>query len=211
MTLKLPPSVKVYDTQKLFRDKYRYRIYLNKAARYRFKNWKADTKKDPLTPEQFRALPAQVKPYHQIFEILRGVDFHITLSYGGPTVLVDDPSVLEKIVGVWPNATVWRPKPGVVFQPGVVVYKRKLPYKFRVTLEFKGTEKRDYSEFVDWCENSNNQIHISSWSRKTLRKERRWRAPVVVYAKSENTLSILKLMMGGNIKKVETMEFVENN
>jgi hypothetical protein len=133
-------------------------------------------------------------------------------EWRGAFVYTNDKDVVEQLVSIWDTKaapTVYLPLSGEnnELPPDTVVLKRKIPYKFRVTIEFS-SGARDFSEFVDWCSSVSDQVKMSSWSKQSLKLTRYYRSPIRIYVRDERTISMLRLLMGNQVSKVETITFL---
>lgn len=205
--MNLPPKTQIKFSNTRHLSKYLYKVVLTGSANYRLRNWKTTITEPPKGGAGFvDSLNKEGRLYYELFELLRGKDVSVRLEYLGAFVYTSDVATVEALVKLWGSKT-------VVYMPladipeDTVILKRKIPFNYRVTISFPGG-RRDYAELVEWCDSVRNQIKMSNWSRQSLKTPRYWRTPIRIYVRDERTISMLRLVAGNQVTKIEKIEFL---
>lgn len=95
----------------------------------------------------------------------------------------------------------WEPDPSIVslLEPKVIVVNGPVEYKYKVTLGPKGDPS-----FAKWAEQNPHHIKIGDVAKKELAEDG-WVNGYYFYAKNDKSLQICTLMIGNNIRRVDTL------
>ncbi len=208
--MNLQPNTLIKHSNALHLGKYSYKVVLIGSNSGFLRGWREQLKApEPVRPTNH--VSANKLIYHDLFTLLRGKDISIRCEWRGAFVYTNDEALVEELVSFWTA----RCKPPAVYMPltetaipeGTVILKRKIPYNYRVTITFP-EGKREYTSLVDWCNSVSSQIKMSSWSKQSLKNIRYWRSPIRIYVKDEKTISMLRLVAGNQVSKIEKIMFL---
>jgi hypothetical protein len=79
----------------------------------------------------------------------------------------------------------------------IIIVKRPTPYKYRVTLK-----NRVPPEFAKWIDNNRDKVKIGSSAYKYI-SSNGWAHGYYFYVTTEKVLSMLSIIIGGNIQRIE--------
>lgn len=210
--MKLPKSVLIKETVSLFANKYKYKIVLVCPAAGWFRGNKLDYALEKLTevkesgkyPPWFKIRTKDDLDYcfnlQQLMSNL--VDYELRIESPLINFYTNTASNLEKLAALDENRVKFISLPNKTvsnLEKNTVIVK-KLDYKYKAHL---GATREEYSSFVTWCEN-NNKIRLTKSAKRDLSKSRSWGGSYF-YVKDDNALTIVRMFLGSNIVKLETV------
>ena len=114
----------------------------------------------------------------------------------------NDPKHIEKLAAIDESRVKYislpnKNNPDLV--AGTVIVK-KLDYDYKI---FMGRTRKNHSNFVNWSA-SNNKIRLTPTVKKHLNKDSSWGGGYF-YVKGEQTLTMVRVFLGGDIAKIESV------
>lgn len=202
--MKLPKSVQVKESVKLFLNKYNYKIVLvtKHADLFRNKGYLqfADVDANILMPEN---IDDQLYCLGQFLCKLDQRDFSVRIEYPYVNIYLNDPSILELIAkenSSYIKEIYMPPASLQTFKPGVTITK-KLDFDYKIYIGVR--KNRNHKNFVEWAEQT-KKIRLTNLSRVNLLRDYS-RCSSYFYAKDALTLTMVKMFLGSDITRIEQL------
>jgi hypothetical protein len=207
--MKLPKSILIKDTTRLFLGKYKHKIVLVTPVASWFRTGDMQTIKSKIsivnTNISSKLKADNLKKYAvDVCDLLIAYQDQYSVRVENPrlSIYTNDVIFLEKLAKldetfvkfvVVPN----NKNPEVI--QGVVLVKN-LDFDFKVHV---GTSRTNHSNFVEWSKN-NAKIRMPKRCCRDLQRDRSWGGSYF-YVKDPKTLTMVKMFLGADISKVETV------
>jgi hypothetical protein len=208
--MKLPKSVIIKDTVKLFLNKYPYKVSLVCVGASWFRNNDLDFVKARLDLlKQGEPTPVWYKPkspkdeefcFKLYDQLITMKDYTIRIEhpiinfYTASTDQVERLSSIDesrvKYVSI-PNKN----NPSLAVNSVIV---KKLDFDYKV---FLGRTRQSHINFIEWAKN-NKKIRLTPTAKKDLSKPRSWGGSYF-YVKDDKTMTMVKMFLSGDIAKIE--------
>lgn len=211
--MKLPKNLLIKDTVSLFMGKYQYKVVLVSPASHWFrgKNLKLVEQKLSSDKEREHWLnPKGRTPNNKIFlqdllETLKKFDvneYDIRIETPLINVYTNNRMHIEALTSIDSESIKYVSLPSKTHPPlkkGDVIVKN-LDFDYKV---YMGNTRHNYKDFLNWSVN-NDKIKVTKKCTKDLNKERSWGGSYF-YVKGEKTLTMVKMFLGSDISRVETI------
>lgn len=214
--MKIPKSVLIKPTVKLFGGTYQYKVVLRTVAANWFRSENFNKIPDRVADPKIAAkvLPlsngARYVSLEQTLEYVSAL-YHILnqdrtsystrVEYPILSIYSNDELLIEQLVNV--DCTnvkyICQPLAGSTLHTNTIILKR-VPFKFKVTI---GRTFQSYDSFLKWCEQS-EKIRITKATIRNLAKANSF-AGGFFYVKDDAALMMVKIFFGNCITKVETI------
>jgi hypothetical protein len=207
--MKLPKSIQIKDTTRLFSGKYKYKLVLVTPVAYLLRSKNFDLAKNKVVDMEYNlwsriknldqqnyfiAVCNTLKKYQNEFDIR--VENPRVSVYTNNTKLVEELSNIDsdnvKFI-VMPN----NKNPSI--ESGSVLVKR-LDFNFKVHV---AATRINHVNFVEWSKN-NPKIRMPRRCSVDLSRDRSWGGSYF-YVKDDKTLTMVKMFLGSDIGRVETV------
>ena len=208
--MKLPPSVKIKDTVKLYLNKYQYKIALVCPASNWFRGNDLDVvsaklddvKKGGYCPPwlKFKSVDDQQYCIDVCKTLKNYTDYSMRVEQPLLNVYTNDQSQIERLARIDADRIKYVCVPNEnhpSLRENVVIVK-KLNYDFKV---FIGRTRKSYPEFLSWC-SKNKNIRLTSSVEDDLSRNSSYGGGYF-YVRGENTLTMVKMFVGSEISKIE--------
>lgn len=140
---------------------------------------------------------------HKLYRMMRDtVGYELRIEHPFINFYTDTPAHVEKLAAIdeyrvkyvsMPN------KANPALEAGKVLVK-KLDFDYKVHM---GRTRQDYKNFVAWAEN-NDKLRLPKRIKTDLSKSRSWGGGFF-YVKGEQTLTLVKVFVGSDINKIESV------
>lgn len=228
--------MRYYETTKLFYNKYLYKLNfsneLNTIFRTEFQKdgrlSLARQKLDELRLFHREGLPMEI-PIWRTVKKIREEDYiearhlYATLlrtkedyrirveSWGGITVFANSEELLNKIAKGISNRRrleFYRPDPNVIneIKPNIIISPNPVEWPIKVTL---GCNIRNYSSFAKWAENNPDKVRIGKKALESLHSHG-FVDGYYFFVKTEKVLSIINIIIGDNIRRIDHVVYKSN-
>lgn len=223
--------MKQYETTKLFYNKYAYKVVIRcdltgifasyqgkdharktieklEADRVAGKDlfiqkWRGEHRVTVHTLEQVRAIYNSLQKYTD-YRVRAEYSYNLTI-YTNTEELVN---LLEKKVK-YNVKEIWRPREGMVkfltSNIETAVIKTAMPYEFRVYFKGGGIDP----SFARWLEKNTDKSRVGSSTLATIARGG-WLGGNYFYVKNEKVLTMIRMLVGHNIRKVERLVYIED-
>ncbi len=205
--MKLPKSVQIKQSSKLFNNKHKYKIVLVTpgAGWFRGGNLENVTEQIALLSQINNHWNKRVKTEEEKEFILslqktlaKLSDYEIRVENPLISIYTNIEKNIELLSKVNPNNVKYVSVPAVDSLEVNKVVVKKLDYDYKLTL---GRTKQDFNNFVEWCKN-NKKIRLPERAKRDLGKTHSW-GGAHFYVKDEKTLLMVKMFLSTHINKIE--------
>lgn len=198
--MKLPKHVKTADTSRLFYREFKYKIVFVTGNAFLFKL--PDHRFNFIISTRFYGANSEEKDdLVRLKEMLQNENnCRIRTERALLSIYTNNQSFIEQLAKEvhLKIKYVSRPLPeAVVHLEQNKIITKTIDEKYKVVLNEKSN---DFSSFIEWCKD-NDKVRISNQTIKRLLKNRRTEA--FFYVKDEKCLTLVKLMIGDTIRKIE--------
>lgn len=156
------------------------------------------------------ASASELKDAETIYRILKNSDgYSIRCEDKNLAVYANSLEILEKIGNSISSKTeIWRPSESAkdVLEKGIIVVKSEPEYPIKVTF---GPKKGSRS-LAEWVDKNSSLVKIGRITLQRHREERSWIQGNYMYVKNEQVLTLIKMIVGDNILKIEKLLYKEN-
>lgn len=199
------------ETTKLFNNKYKYKIVIISALSHWFRGenyeklenrFKDPDHVDKLAPHILKQLKDEggLALVHRLYKIIdQSNDFKIRVERPYLNIYSNDYTVIEKLSLVNPAQVkcIFKPADESILVQNTIISKR-LDYAYKLSL---GQTSQSHESFVNWCKD-NPKVRVSKSTVTNLLRQRHYQ-PGYVYIKDDKTLTMVKMFLGGCIRKIE--------
>lgn len=210
--MKLSKQIKIKDTTSLFMNKYQYKVVLvcPMASAFRgndldyvklaLTNWKNGTYK----PAWLRIKhPSEMDYCFKLCDAMEGlIDYTVRVEHPWINFYTNNTKHVEKLAAIDENQVKYISLPGKDnpgLKPESVIVKT-LDYAYKIHM---GTTRQDYNNFISWASN-NSKIRLTKRAKSDLARSRSWGGSYF-YVKDEKTLTMVKVFLGSDINKIESV------
>lgn len=223
--------MKQHETVKLFYNKYAYKIVIRNDlpnifassqsknhARKIIEGLEADHAiGENLYIQRWRGLipvtAAALAEARTIYDSLQMYpDHRIRVEYSySLTVYTNIEPLVNQLVGSLKHSIkeVWRPTPEILkflnTNMETVVLKTPVPYEFRVYFNWNNVDP----SFAVWLEKNTDKSRVGTVTLNAI-KHSRWLSGNYFYVKNEKVLTIIRMLVGHSIRKVERLVYIED-
>lgn len=156
------------------------------------------------------ASASELSDAETIYKVLKSsTDYSIRCEDKNLAIYTNNFEVLEKIGNAISSKTeIWKPSEIAkdILQKGIIVVKSEPEYPWKVTF---GPRKGSKS-LAEWVDKNSNLVKIGKITLKRHREERSWIQGNYMYVKNEQVLTLIKMIVGDNILKIEKLLYKEN-
>jgi len=214
--------LKYLKANKLFYDKYLYKLEIHNSLAPIFRNKNFPYAREVLDKIQFN-LEDSGNLFFKLGRLLRQVsnndfkeakyllsEFQNQDNY---TIRIQSPSLniytnnkhwLEKIATYSSNTiTLWNPI-SLNIEPNVIITQDQKPYQYKITLTSKVDEA-----FGMWADNNLDKVWIGKVLRECIRT-RQYTQGMYFYLRDEKVLHLISIMIGSSIKRVDKIVCNDN-
>ena len=210
--MKLPKSVKIKDTTKLFMNKYKYKIVLVCPVANWFRGndlaFVSSKFGELADPEQYPVwlkikTPKDLeycKTLHNVMFKLS--DYELRIEHPLINVYTNVSVNLEKLASIDPDRVKYISVPNKA-NPELAnntVIVKKLDFDYKI---FLGKTKQNHTNFIEWCKN-NKKIKLTPTAKRSLSRNSSWGGSYF-YVKGDQTLTMVRMFVGGSIAKIESV------
>jgi hypothetical protein len=208
--MKLPKSVIIKDTVKLFLKKYPYKVSLVCVGASWFRGNDLDFVKTRLDLlQQGKPSPGWFKPKSdedsefcfKLYEQMSTMtDYTIRVEHPIINFYTSSTDVVEKISAIDESRVKYICIPNKnhpALDENCVIVK-KLDFDYKV---FMGRTRQSHKSFVDWA-NNNKKLRLTPTAKRVLSSSRSWGGSYF-YVKDDKTMTMVKMFLGGDIAKIE--------
>lgn len=158
----------------------------------------------------------QVEDAKRIITHLIGTDpeFKVRCEVYGLFIYSNDIELLERIANdtsIDSPCVLWTPIPGsesfLTSNINTIVSKKPVKYEYKVTL--KGGSAVHKAALAAWINNNPDKAHAGSVTLRNLHEDR-WVGGNYFYIKNTNCLSIIEMIIGASISKVEKVVYIND-
>lgn len=198
--MKLPKNIRVTNTVRLFHKEFKYKIVFVTGNAFMFRL--PDHRFNFIIENRFGTFNSEEKKdLLRLKNILQHeTNYRVRVEGSLMSIYSNDELLIQKLAKEvhLKIKYVSRPLPEAIahLEQNKIVTKT-IDEKYKVVLNEKS---KDFSSFVEWCKN-NDKVRISDNTLRRLLKNRR--SEVFFYVKDEKCLTLVKLMIGDAIRKVE--------
>lgn len=209
--MKLPKSVLVNETTKLFSNKYNYKIVLVCSVAGLFRGKRYDYTQSQLAeagnykgPWARNITSIDLKAYNRLLAVLRSLnndDYDIRVETPWISIYTNNTSYIERLADINEPIVkcVYLPSKNIQkIDAGKVVVKT-LDFDYKVHLAT--IRKRDHSSFLTWAKD-NSKIRVTKKCITDLESQWSWGGSYF-YVKDAKTLTMVKMFLGSDISRVE--------
>ena len=219
--------MKKYETNKLFYDKYLYKIEVQSSLAYIFRNNNLQAARDILDDLQEkleRKQPLVVRSYlkyetvapkklHEaqiIYTLLsKNVDYKLRIEKPKICIYSNDKQFLLQFDDkLEQDCKFFEPsddvRKAIQNNPNIIVLKTPIPYEYRVTLG----NQTSY-EFLDWLKNNQDKVKASKKLLNYLSYKRHNEEGLYVYVRDSKIIQLLSLM-NINIRRIDKIVCKQN-
>lgn len=208
--MKLPKSVRIKETISLFMDKYQYKVVLVSPAASWFRGGDIEEVRKSVASASSsnvlwvrKLVPAEIKKALGIATVIEKMtDYTIRVESPYINFYTNSSKDVETLANLDDQQVKYITMPSKnnpALCSGQIIVKN-LDYDFKVTM---GRTRKDYSTFVAWCEN-NDKIRITSKCKRDLSRSSSWGGGYF-YVKGEKTLTMVRMFLGSEIGKIESV------
>lgn len=209
--MKLPKNLLIKDTVSLFMGKYQYKVVLVSSVAHFFRSKNLDyaerrfNEKDNTDPF-FKSRIVDNKNFSlKVLNELKTFDpleYDIRIENPLINIYTNNKRYVEVLTAIDSSYIKFISLPSKTHPPlkkGDVIVKN-LDFDYKI---FMGNTRRNYKDFLNWSIN-NDKIKVTKKCTKDLNKERSWGGSYF-YVKGEKTLTMVKMFLGSDISRVETV------
>lgn len=199
--MKLHKKIDVQYTNKLFNNKFQYKVVFRFHNAGNFRGLTLAKINDKLSQKWFKG---EEKFCKKLLDVLHSMDeFQIRVETPCASIYTNSTHFVEKLASIDSSKVkyVSVPDPNIqeILGNNNVVLKT-LDFNFRVNL---GQTKQNFSNFVEWAE-SNPKLKLPKRCKRELTKN--WsNGGSYFYVKDEKVLTMVKMFLGRTITKIETV------
>lgn len=207
--MKIPFSIQIKDTTRLFLGKYKNKVVLLTPLAYYLRDLKIDLAKirtSELEPGPKTKIKSkdQAVYFGRVCDILKKYSNDFSLRVESPrlNIYTNNSELIEKLCKLDEQQVKFVAFPNENYPEliaGSVIVKR-LDFGFKVHL---GPTKTENIAFIKWTEN-NPKIKMPKRCSADLSRSKSWGGSYF-YVKDEKTLTMVRMFLGSNISKVETV------
>ena len=210
--MKLPKSLKVKETTSLYSNKFCYKVVIVTPFASFFRRSDAGDLKLKLLKLDRSKLPSFIKIKSpedisyavKICEVIEeaSCDHNIRIESPYLNFYCSDSLTVELLVNVDPSQIKYITIPfntSPTLSENTVIVK-KLDFDYKVTM---GRTRKDHCDFLDWALKS-DKIKLTKKIKKDLTRSNSWGGGYF-YVKGEKTLTMVRMFLGSNIAKTETV------
>lgn len=210
--MRLPKSLKVKETTSLYSNKYRYKVVIVTPVACFFRRSDIKEIKANLTDLDIKRIPSYLKIKSpndvsyalKICEILENhtLDYNLRIESPYLNFYSSDSTVVETLVNLDPDQIKYITIPfktSPTLSANTIIVK-KLDFDFKVTM---GRTRKDHTDFLEWA-SKNDKIKLTKKIQKDLKRNNAWGGSYF-YVKGEKTLTMVRMFLGSNIAKTETV------
>jgi len=208
--MKVPQSVKVKDTVSLYLNKYQYKIVLVCPIANWFREYDVDTVSAKLDDvRKGGRMPLWLKFKHvddqqyciDVCKILKNyADYGVRVEHPILNIYTNDQSQIENLAKIDADRIKYVCVPNKnhpSLKENTIIVK-KLDYDFKI---FVGKTRKSYPEFLGWC-SKNKNLRLTSRIKSDLSSNHSYGGGYF-YVRGENTLTMVKMFIGGEISRIE--------
>jgi hypothetical protein len=198
--MNLPPSLKAFDTVKLFNNKYSKKIVITNRYSIYFRAKYLSTVLptichpcDTLQLEYAKKIIGCLSHYKD--------EFDIRVESPRVTVYTNSINLIKDIIDVVDHndiKKIYLPNPNYPPLNSKEIILKNIDFGYKVHIS--GNEK-PYNEFLNWA-NTSDKIKLTNSASYQLSKSNKWRSSYF-YVKDEKTITMTKLHLGNIITKIE--------
>jgi len=200
----------VKETRKLFKGTYQYKVVLVSPGCTFFRNGDIAATLEVLQlietaanikRTKFKSLD-DVTYAVNIAKALAGMqDYEVRVEYPLLTIYATSQLCIDTLTNLDKSKVKYIsiPPKDTSLVEGTVIMP-KIDFDFKVTL---GRTKQNNSTFIAWADN-NAKVKLTNSARRDLHKNTSW-GGTHFYASGDNTLLMIRMMLGGSINKVENI------
>lgn len=205
--MKLPKSVQIKQTSKLFSNKYKYKIVLVTPGAGWFRGGNLDNVLEQLSSLNQannhwnkKVRTAEEKDYIlAIHKVLSKIsDYEIRVENPLISIYSNVEKNIELLAKIDASHVKYASVPALDNLEINKVIVKKLDYDYKLTL---GRTKQDFASFVAWCKD-NKKIRLPERARRDLSKTHSW-GGAHFYVKDEKALLMVKMFLSTHINKIE--------
>ena len=211
-------------TNKLFRNKYPYKLVLICAGASWFRGGDMDSVLEQLNKVSLSDDKRAATPYYSAWKNHIKTQDDLDYAFRLQHELKNLPNVDVRVETPWVSiyATTWSeiqdlikldnskvkyicvPPDSVTLTQNTIIMQ-KMPFDYRITV---GKTLQNYSAFVGWAEKNKN-LKLTKACKRELNKDRSW-GGTHFYITGDNNLLLAKMHLGGSINKVERIIKVQS-
>lgn len=207
--MKLPKTLLVKDTLKLFHNKYQYKIVFRSSGAILFRNKNYNYAHNILNknskPFYLKIKEEDKNQIEKMINLLETFDQNeFTLRIESPLISLytNNEKYIENIISADSKNVKYVCVPNknlpALEKNNVIVKKLNFQYKVYI-----GTTNQNYNSFVAWAE-QNSKIKITKKCKKDLSNSKSFGGSYF-YVADEKNMTVVKLFLGSNISKIETV------
>jgi histidyl-tRNA synthetase len=206
--MKLPKSVQVKDATKLFLNKYKHKLVLVTPFAHVLRNKDIDTAKSKVEDSYYysriNSSVAQLKYFYKVCNVLKKYkeEYNVRIENPRVSIYTDNTNLINQLVKIDENNVKFVVVPNnenPELTQGSVLVKR-LNYDFKVHV---AATRTNHNNFVEWSKN-NPKIRMTRRCSVDLSRDRSWGGSYF-YVKDEKTLTMVKMFLGSDISRVESV------
>jgi hypothetical protein len=156
------------------------------------------------------ASASELSDAETIYKILKNSeDYSIRCEDKSLAIYTNSLEILEKIgTSITTKTEIWKPLETAldILEKGIIVVKSKPEYPLKVTFG----PKKGSKSLAEWVDKNSSLVKIGRITLQRHREERSWIQGNYMYVKNEQVLTLIKMIVGDNILKIEKLLYKEN-
>lgn len=199
--MKLPKQVDIQYSNRLFSNKFKYKVVLRLSNSGKLRGLNVDNIFDRVFSKFDKN---EEKFCRQLIGILqKNADFQIRIETPYASIYTNSENTVEKLTSIDSSKVKYVSIPSPDAKELIVdntVALKTLDFNFRVNL---GQTRQNYSNFVEWAE-SNPKLKLPKRCKRDLSKNYS-NGGSYFYVKDEKVLTMVKMFLGSTITRVENV------
>ena len=207
--MKLPKSIQLKETVKLFANKYKYKIVLVCPAAGWFRGNRLDYVLEKLDEGIFPPWmkikgKVDIDYCYKLQNLMTTMsDYELRIESPRINFYTNTATDIEKLANLDDSRVKFiclpnKNSPNLV-ENSVIV--KNLDYKYKVYI---GYTKQDYGNFVKWTESNPEKIRLTKSAKRDLLKNRTWGGSYF-YVKDDKSLTVVRMFLGTVISKIDNV------